>query len=392
MRSIAAFPVRRVLAIVLAALVAFGGYRLFADARETTIVGYFQNADGLYPGDDVKVLGVSVGEVADIHPERSGARVTIKVTSGQKIPHDARAAIVAPSLVSGRFVQLSPAYTSGPALEDHAKIGLDRTAVPVSFDDVKAQLTDLATSLAPQGSTSQPLRASINALEANLRNGNSAQLRTAIKGLRDAASTLSDGRSDLFSTVANLNSFTQNLAVNDAAVGGFTRELSSVGAVLSTNRRELTAAIGSLAKALGSTGDFLEGNRARIRGSVHDLNLLTAALADRSNELAGVLHIAPTALIDLHNTIEHQAINGRASLTGLTDAAQLICGAVLGAGGTAEQCRNALAPLLDLLKLGQQGQQGPSGQSAAPTGLSGVLSGLTGLLPGLLGTNLGGTR
>jgi len=390
---------RRALILTVVVLIAVSSYTAFKDGRETTITAHFSSADGLYKGDDVKVLGVPVGRVTEIRPEETGVRVTVKVSDGHKIPVGASAAIVAPSLVSGRFVQLSPAYTSGPAMKDGAGIAQARTAVPVSFDEVKQQLTDLSTALAPKDSERQPLRGTIEALEANLRNGNSKDLSTAIDGLRDAASTLSDGRSDLFNTIANLNSFTQNLAVNDAAVTGFTRELSSVSSVLATNRRELTGAIASLAKALGTTGDFLQDNRVRIRTSVKDLDLLSAALADRSNELAAVLHIAPTALIDLYNIIDDQAITGRASLTGLTDAAQLICGAVLGAGGTAQQCRDALAPLVNLLKLGEEnspaGSGGPIGGAAGNSnskGLTGVLSGLTSLLPGLLGTNLGGSQ
>ena len=58
-----------------------------------------------------------------------------------KVPADAKALVIAPNLVSARFVQLAPAYTGGPVLADGAEIGLDRTAVPVEWDEVKEQLT-----------------------------------------------------------------------------------------------------------------------------------------------------------------------------------------------------------------------------------------------------------
>ena len=45
----------------------------------------------------------------------------------------------------------------------------------------------------------------------------------------------------------------------------------------------------------------------------------------------------------------------RATLSGLDSAAQLLCGAVLGAGGTSEQCAEALQPLLGLLGLDDLG-------------------------------------
>lgn len=386
-------PVKLIL-VVLIIFALVKGYQWIQTSGDTTINAYFSNADGLYTGDDVKVLGVAVGKITDIHPEASDVRVTLRVNDGVKIPAGADAAIVSPSLVSGRYVQLAPAYTGGAVMQDGASISVDRTAVPLSFDDVKSQLTQLSSTLAPQGSASQPLRDTINGLQANLRAGNADALRNAIQGLQTTATTLSDGRGDLFSTIANLNSFTRNLAINDAAVSGFTHELSSVSAVLAANRRELTQAVATLAQALGSTGDFLKTNRARINTSIKDLNLLGAALADRSNQLAGVLHVAPTAVIDLYNVIENQAITGRASLTGLKDPAQLICGAVLGAGGTAQQCRDALSSLLALQSLtkasSKSGGLGLLG-TLGNTGLTSSLGGVNSLLDGLLGT-LGGHK
>lgn len=386
---------KRVVALAVLAGVLGLGLHLVQDRRETTLTAYFSKAEGLYRGDDVKVLGVAVGEITEIKPEASRVRVTIEVSSDQPIPSGASAAIVSPSLVSGRFVQLSPAYTSGPRLGDGATIPLERTAIPVSFDDVKKQLTDLSTALAPGGTADQPLQAAINAVDANLKAGNSDELRQAVSGLRGAAEALKDGRSDLFQTIANLNSFTQNLAVNDAAVAGFTRELGSVSEVLRANRRQLTQAVSLLAGALETTGKFLGENKERIRTSVSELNLLTAAIADRSNEVAGTLHVASTVISDLHNIIEHQALTGRASLTALDDVPSLLCGLVLGTGGTAEQCRQAIAPLLSTLKSAQGDPSTtgakPGGVSSNQAGAPGLLSGLTSLLPGLL-DGLGGSR
>lgn len=392
---------RRVLIALALALVGTSVYFVVKDTRSTVMTAVFSSAEGLYRGDDVKVLGVAVGQVTEIDPQDDGVHVAIEVEGGQRVPADARAAIVSPSLVSGRFVQLSPAYTGGPAMPDGGRIQLDRTAVPVSFDEVKKQLTDLSSALAPAGRGKQPLKEAIEAMDANLRNGNAEQLREAVEGLHSATETLADGRADMFTTVSNLNSFTQNLAVNDAAVAGFTDQLSEVSAVLAANRRELTRAIKELAAALSATGELTHDNRSRIKTSVRDLNLLGASLADRSNQLAAILQMAPTALIDLFNIIDKQAITGRASLTGLNDAAQLVCGAVLGAGGTAQQCRDALAPLVALLKGAQQGRTAGThaakpGSQSLPTGplpeLGAGLDGVGPLLPGLLGTNLGGDR
>jgi phospholipid/cholesterol/gamma-HCH transport system substrate-binding protein len=344
------------LALVVAAALLVGAFVWNRDTGSTTVHAWFTSAEGLNVRDEVKVLGVRVGEITDIENRPEGVRVTMEVDAGQPIPADAHAAIVSPSLVSGRFVQFEPVWTSGDRLEDGATIALEDTAVPVTFDDVKQQLTDLATTLGPdRGKGDGPLAEAIVAIERGLRDGNSTDLRRAISELRGAATALSDGRSDLFGTIENLNTFTRNLALNDGALRGFTTELDSVSEVLATNKGNLGGAIRDLASVLDAVEAYLEKHRGRITGSVTDLNTLAATLADRSNELAGVLHVAPHAVVDLSNTIQDQAITARATLSGLDDVAQLLCGAILGAGGTSEQCTSALQPLLGLLGLDKVG-------------------------------------
>ncbi|QSR24312.1 hypothetical protein CFH99_01570 [Nocardioides aromaticivorans] len=347
---------RRIVTLLVVAAVALGLLAWNRDTSSTTVHAMFSSAEGLNKGDDVKVLGVRVGEITGIENKPEGVLVTMTVDSGQPIPADAHAAIVSPSLVSGRFVQFEPVYTGGDELEDGATIALEKTAVPVTFDDVKQQLTDLATTLGPdKGKRNGPLADAITAIEKGLRDGNSTDLRQAITELQGAATALSDGRSDLFSTIRNLNTFTKNLALNDAALRGFTTELDDVSGVLAANRSNLSGAIRDLAAVLPVVEKYFRKHRGRIRESVTDLNTLAATLADRSNELAGILHLAPHAIVDLSNTIEHEAITGRATLSGLDSAAQLLCGAVLGAGGTSEQCTQALQPLLGLLGLDDLG-------------------------------------
>lgn len=347
---------RRVVTLVVVAAVALGLLAWNRDTSSTTVSAMFSSAEGLNTGDEVKVLGVRVGEITGIENKPDGVLVTMEVDAGQPIPADAHAAIVSPSLVSGRFVQFEPVYTGGDRLEDGAMIALEKTAVPVTFDDVKQQLTDLATTLGPdKGRRDGPLAVAITAIEKGLRDGNSTELRRAITELRGAATALSDGRSDLFGTIRNLNTFTKNLALNDAAVRGFTTELDDVSGVLAANRGSLRGAIRDLAAVLPVVERYFRKHRGRITEAVTDLNTLAATLADRSNELAGVLHVAPHAIVDLSNTIENQAITGRATLSGLDSAAQLLCGAVLGAGGTSEQCAEALQPLLGLLGLDDLG-------------------------------------
>lgn len=395
--------------VVVAALV-LGAIGAFVfDARSgRTVSAYFSTATGLYVGDDVKVLGVRVGQVTKIVPQGDSAMVVMEVHRDEKIPSGARAAIVAPSLVSGRFVQLAPAWKSGPTLEDGAVIALGRTAVPVSFDEVKSELVDLSTALGPDGpsgSSRGALNEAITTLEGNLGDGNAARLKRSLSSLQDAAGSLSDSRGDLFQTLTNLNTFTRTLVANDREVRGFTNGLAQFSDVLSDNRDQLAAVVKDLRVALEDVSSTLSENRGTLKTTIVSATELTQTLAARSNALADIIHVAPTAIIDLYNTIENGAITGHVALSNLDSVSELVCGAILGVGGTAATCQDALGPLLGLLGVtgvpgtpgSEQGGTSASSSGAAETSgeaqltkdLEGLLSGASKTLLGLLG---GGPR
>ena len=59
----------------------------------TTITAHFTRAVGLYPGSQVRVLGVPVGTVRSVTPEGTTVRVVLDVDADQKVPADAKAAV-----------------------------------------------------------------------------------------------------------------------------------------------------------------------------------------------------------------------------------------------------------------------------------------------------------
>ena len=90
----------------------------------------------MFAGDDVRIRGVPVGQMAKIEPQPAASKITFWFDRKYKVPADAEAAILSPQLVTGRAIQLTPAYTGGPAMTAGTVIPQDRTAVPVEWDDV----------------------------------------------------------------------------------------------------------------------------------------------------------------------------------------------------------------------------------------------------------------
>lgn len=156
---------------------------------QNTITAYFPATTGLYSGDDVRVLGVKVGTIDSIEPGADFARVTMNVKKSVEIPADAKAVIVAPSLVSGRFVQLTPVYAGGPTMGDGASIPVERTAVPVEWDEIKTELNKLSEALGPQGADPQGSLGTFIDTAADNLDGNGESLRNTLRELSETMRT-----------------------------------------------------------------------------------------------------------------------------------------------------------------------------------------------------------
>ena len=61
---------RRLSAIALVAVLMGGVYVLTAHGNSRTVVGYFTSAVGIYPGDQVPILGVPLGHIGAVEPRR----------------------------------------------------------------------------------------------------------------------------------------------------------------------------------------------------------------------------------------------------------------------------------------------------------------------------------
>ena len=135
-----------VVAIIAALII---GGKVVNNLRYNTYTAYFKATSGMFVGDPVKIIGVEVGKVSSITPRTGDVRVRFTVDSSRTLPKNASAYIVADSLVGGRFIQVTPVYHGGDKLGDGGQIPMERTAIPVEWDQVKTELDKLANNFGP---------------------------------------------------------------------------------------------------------------------------------------------------------------------------------------------------------------------------------------------------
>jgi phospholipid/cholesterol/gamma-HCH transport system substrate-binding protein len=293
--------VHRVLALLagLAVLGGTAGCGVFGNGDTKTLTAFFTRTVGLYEESDVRLLGVPIGQVTKIEPEGDSVRVEMEYDAKYDIPADAKAVIVAPSIVSDRYVQLTPAYTGGTVLASGSTLALDRTAVPLELDQIYESLDDLNQALGPQGANRDGALSDLLAVSADNLAGNGELLGSTLEDFSQAVDTLAGQRDDLFGTIANLQDFTTTIANRDDVVRAFNQDLADVADQLAGEREDLATAVRALSVALGDVAVFVEENRESLTTNVENLGEATQALVDQQVALEEFLDTAPGALSNL---------------------------------------------------------------------------------------------
>ncbi len=313
---------------------------------------YFVNSNGIFPGDEIRILGVPVGKIDTIKPQPDNVRVDFWVNKKYRVPADVQAAILAPSLVTARAIQLVPAYTSGPVLTSGAVIPLERTVVPVEWDDFRKQLEKLTETLQPaQPGGTSPLGAFIDTTADNLR-GQGGNIRDALIKMSQAFSALGDHSKDVFGTIRNLSTLVTALQSTTEVMQQLNGNLAAVTGKFSNAPNEIGQAVTQLNTAVGDVQGFLAENTDAVDTTSHQLADVASALGESRDQIEQLLHITPTTVQNFVNIYQpaQGSITGIVALNNFSNPVSFICGAIqaasrLGAEQSAKLCARYLAPI-----------------------------------------------
>ena len=236
------------------------------------------------------------------------------------------------------------------------RIGLDRTGVPVEWDEVKEQLTAAQRPAGPAaGLACRARSAAFVNQAADTFDGNGDSFRNALRELSQTAGRLGDSRTDLFGTVRNLQVLVNALSNSNEQIVQFSNHVASVSQVLADSsqgprRHARHAQPGARATCKG----FLNENNEALIGSVGKLADFTKILTDHSDDIEQVLHITPNGLANFYNIYNpaQGTVGGLLSLPNFANPVQFICGGTFDTGANpdnykrAEICRQRMGPVL----------------------------------------------
>ena len=346
--------------IVVAALLAgYFGWQLYQKATTNTVVAEFPQTLALYPGDKVEIMGVQVGKIEKIEPDRDKMRVTFNYESKYKVPANATASILNPSLVASRTIQLAPPYTGGPVMQSGALIPEDRTQVPVEYDELRDSINRILTDLGPTKEQPKgPFGDVIESFSDGLE-GKGEQINKTLNSLSEALTTLNAGRGDFFGVVKSLALFVNALYKSDQQFVALNDNLAQFTNSFTNTDREVATAVQDLNQLLTTTRGFLDQNATVLTQDVNNLAEVTSAIL-QPEPLKGLetgLHAYPNLAANIVNIASPNAggIVGLPTINNYANPMQFLCSAIqagsrLGYQDSAELCAQYLAPILDATK------------------------------------------
>lgn len=167
---------------------------------------------------------------------------------------------------------------------------------------------------------------------------------------------LSDGRTDLFATIRNLQVFVGALSNSNEQIVQFGGRLASVSQMLAQSSENFGTAMTDLNIAVGEVQRFVADNQEGLVEGVARLADATEVLTTKRPEIERVLHAAPNALANFNNIYQpaQGSLTGAIAANNFSNPINFVCGAVAGIENatserSADLCRQYLGPVLSTL-------------------------------------------
>ncbi|MFR9753691.1 MCE family protein [Nocardia sp. 004] len=269
------------------------------------ITADFENIAGVYEGNPVTVLGLAVGTVDKVVPRGTLVEVHMSIDNDVKIPKEAMAAIVSPSIVTDRHIELTPVYTSGDTMSEGAHIPKANTRTPVELDRMIETIDQFAAALKPEPDTEGIGPLSGRVLYPML-DGNGAQIRDTLAALSSALKVGIDNKDAISSIIIKLNELTTMLAENDQSVRDFSNQMTQLSDVLAEQSPGLQATLDQLSVFLTNTSTTLSQYQDQLSGTMTGLTAVTQQLRDNAYGITEVVDLAPMVMQNINGIVNRE--------------------------------------------------------------------------------------
>jgi virulence factor Mce-like protein len=271
--------------LVMVMVVAFGvAYVYISPPRQRSVTFYTDDAASIAPGDTVRIAGIQVGKVKDLHIEPHQVRVRLSVDDSAFVGDQSQIEVRMLTVVGGYYVTIVPL---GDRPLGTRPIPLERVTMPYSLIRTLTAATKITDNVAPR-----PINESINQMQRGLAGTNTETVSAVLQAGNAITKTLERQQGQLTSILDLSNEYIRQLNDNRQLLEYLISRVSILEETLVLYGEGFTRAIeglGEVGKRLDAVSAFYFPHRsdflARVRGILGEFQ----TIANRNGLVVRVL-------------------------------------------------------------------------------------------------------
>lgn len=258
-------------------LAAIMGNYGFGSQKEYSAI--FENASMIEKGDDVRIAGLSVGEIREVEIyQRNQAKVTFRIKSDVPLTDNSGAEVRFLNLVGDRYMALTEGNPGGQRLEEGATIPMARTTPSLNLTELFNGFQPLFQALTP---------AEINSLSLNLikvLQGEGGTIQSLLKHTASLTNDLADRDELVGDVITNLSSMLKTVDDRHAQLTDLVIELRDWMTNLSRDRKAIGASLGNMSELTNELAVLLTQSRPWLKKDIKELRRIMVLMNKPENQ------------------------------------------------------------------------------------------------------------
>lgn len=264
--------------LVLAVLAAKIGNISFFSHR-VTYSAELADATGLQPSDNVKIAGVTVGQVQSVTLQRAHALVTFSVNNYVHLRSGTQVGLQWQNVLGEQFLYLYPG-SSGPTLRPGGTLGLTQDVPGADIGALLNSLGPLLGALHPQ-QANQIVQSLADALQ-----GNESQINDLINNAATVSQTVGSVDTQVGQVVTDLDQVLGALSQRSGDLGQLVTNLDTVSQALSSRNSLLDQTVANLGQVASEVAQVEGSTHGSLSSAITDLEAVSADIQSHESSLS----------------------------------------------------------------------------------------------------------
>jgi phospholipid/cholesterol/gamma-HCH transport system substrate-binding protein len=263
-------------------LVSFGYSTLPFFPQGKPYEGYFADAGGISPGNDVNVSGITVGKVTAVELAGDAAKITFTVNRDVKVGDQSLVAVKTDTVLGEKSLAVTPRGGG-----ESPVIPLGRTTTSYTLNTA---LQDLGQNV--RALDKPRFEMALQTLTDSLRDA-TPQLRSALEGVTNLSRSLNARDEALDQLLAHAKSVSDTLAQRSGQVNQLITDGNLLFAALDERRQALSNLIDGIDDVATQLSGFVADNKREFKPALENLNLVLDNLLERREHIGEALKRLP---------------------------------------------------------------------------------------------------